>query len=278
MVRDLMVHLDGSGDDDIRLEFGRAIAAEHRAQLIGLFTNLLPDFSIAMPIEAGAPALLDIVSELEDRARKDGDQTAARLRERLSALQVPVELRRLDDTFASLNARTAEEARCADLFLATRPHGESDGPVWVDLVETVLFGSGRALLLLPPGYARKTPLRTILVAWNGSREAARALREAMSFIEKASRTVLLVVDAKPGERLASQVRSHLARYGVAAELVFAKSDGRAVSDVILDQAQRLSADLVVMGGYGHMRVREQVFGGTTLEMLSRSGTPILLAH
>jgi nucleotide-binding universal stress UspA family protein len=100
----------------------------------------------------------------------------------------------------------------------------------------------------------------------------------MSFIEKASRTMLLVVDSASGGMLASQVRSHLARHGAAAELVLVKSDGRAVSDVILDQARHLSADLVVMGGYGHMRVREQVFGGTTLDMLSRSETPILLAH
>src|SRR5690606_24103207 len=164
--------------------------------------------------------------------------------------------------------------RCADLFIATRPYGEAETPVWSQLVEAVLFGSGRALLLVPPGLHRQGPIQTVLVAWNGSREAARALREGLSFIEQAARTVVLVVDPPQGTTLWEDVDGHLARHGVVAEVVTAERQGRRVADVILDEARRLSADLVIMGGYGHTRLREHVFGGATLDMFTASERPL----
>ena len=277
MIRDIMVHLDGSPEDEIRLEHGQAIASAGRAHLIGIFTNLLPDLTVAMPMDGGAAAM-QVLTELEDKARQDGDATAKRLTERLASLQVPSELRRLDEIFGALSAKVVEQARCADLFIATRPYGETDTPVWPDLVEAVLFGSGRALLLVPPGRHRQGPIQTVLVAWNGSREAARALREGLPFIEQAARTVVLVVDPPPDTMPWAEVEGHLARHGVVAEVATAESQGRRVADVILDEARSVSADLIIMGGYGHTRLREQVFGGATLDMFSASDSPLLVAH
>ncbi|WP_162419735.1 universal stress protein [Microvirga brassicacearum] len=278
MIKDVMVHLDGSLEDEIRLEYGQAIASAGQAHLIGAFTNLLPDLSIAMPFDGGAAAVVQVVSELEEQARKDGDATAKRLTERLTALQVEAELRRFDGTFGSMSIKMAELARYADLFVATRPCGAGDTPVWLDLVESVLFGGGRGLLIVPPGHRRPRPVQTVLVAWNGSREAARALSEGLSFIENATRTVVLMIDPQPGAATGSDIEGHLARHGVAAEIVSAASHGRRVADVVLDEAGSISADLVIMGGYGHTRLREQVFGGATLDMLTISDLPMLLAH
>jgi nucleotide-binding universal stress UspA family protein len=277
MIRDIMVHLDGSPEDEIRLEHGQAIAAAGRAHLIGIFTNLLPDLTVAMPMDGGAAAM-QVLTELEDKARQDGDANAKRLTERLASLQVPSELRRLDETFGVLSAKVVEQAHCADLFIATRPYGEADSPVWTDLVEAVLFGSGRALLLVPPGRHRQGPIQTVLVSWNGSREAARALREGLHFIEQAARTVVLVVDPPSDTMPWAEVEGHLARHGVVAEVITAESQDRRVADVILDEARRLSADLVIMGGYGHTRLRELVFGGATRDVLTASESPLLVAH
>jgi nucleotide-binding universal stress UspA family protein len=277
MIRDIMVHLDGSPEDEIRLEHGQAIASAGRVHLIGIFTNLLPDLTVAMPMDGGAAAM-QVLTELEDKARQDGDANAKRLTERLASLQVPSELRRLDETFGVLSAKVVEQAHCADLFIATRPYGEADSPVWTDLVEAVLFGSGRALLLVPPGRHRQGPIQTVLVAWNGSREAARALREGLPFIEQAARTVVLVVDPPSDTMPWAEVEGHLARHGVVAEVITAESQDRRVADVILDEARRLSADLVIMGGYGHTRLRELVFGGATRDVLTASESPLLVAH
>ena len=278
MIKDIMVHLDGSPEDEIRLEYGQAIASAGQAHLIGVFTNLLPDMSIAMPFDGGAAAVVQIVTELEEQARKDGDATSKRLTERLSGLQVPTEIRRFDETFGTMSIKVAEQARYADVFIATRPYGAGDTPVWLDLVEAVLFGSGRGLLMVPPGQHRQGPVRIVLVAWNGSREAARALSEGLSFIENAARTVVLMIDPRHEAATESDVKAHLARRGVTAEIVSVESQGRRVADVVLEEASRVSADLIVMGGYGHTRLREQVFGGATLDMLTISDRPVLLAH
>jgi nucleotide-binding universal stress UspA family protein len=277
MIKDIMVHLDGSPEDEIRLEHGQALASPGRAHLIGLFTNQMPDLTIAMPMDGGA-ATMQILSDLEDQARKDGDATARRLTERLATIQVPSELRRLDGTFGVLYGRVPDEARCADLFIATRPYGETKTGVWPDLVEAVLFGSGRALLLVPPGRHRQGPVQTVLVAWNDSRESARALREGLDFIGQATRTVVLAVDPPPDAEPGMEVKAHLARHGVAAEVITAESQGRPVADVILEEAGRISADLVIMGAYGHTRLRERVFGGATRDLLTASERPILVAQ
>ncbi len=278
MIKDIMVHLDGSPEDEIRLEYGQAIASVGQAHLIGVFTNLLPDLSIAMPFDGGAAAVVQIVTELEEQARKDGDATSKRLAERLTGLQVPTEMRRFDETFGTMSIKVAEQARYADLFIATRPYGAGDTPVWLDLVEAVLFGSGRGLMIVPPGQHRQGPVQTVLVAWNGSREAARALSEGLSFIENAARTVVLMINPPHGAATESDVKAYLAHHGVTAEIVAVESQGRRVADVVLEEANRVSADLVVMGGYGHTRLREQVFGGATLDMLTVSDRPVLLAH
>jgi hypothetical protein len=176
MIKDVMVHLDGSAEDEIRLDYGQALASGERAHLTGVFTNLLPDLSIAMPFDGAGAAVIQVVTELEEQARKEGDATARRLSERLAGLGVPAGLRRFDETFGAMSVKVAEQSRYADLFIATRLYGTGDTPVWLDLVEAVLFGGGRGLLVVPPGYRRPGPVGAALVAWNGSREAARAQR------------------------------------------------------------------------------------------------------
>jgi nucleotide-binding universal stress UspA family protein len=277
MIKDIMVHLDGSPEDEIRLEHGQAFASAVQAHLIGIFTNQLPSLTVAMPMDGGAAAI-QVLTELEEQARTDGDTTAKRLTERLASLQVPSELRRFDETSGALSGKVVEQARCADLFIATRPYGEAKTPVWSDLVEAVLFGSGRALLLVPPGRHRQGPIQNVLVAWNGSRESARALREGLEFIEQAARTVVLVVDPPTDGVPRADLKAHLAHHNVVAEVITTESGDRAIADVILKEARCISADLVIMGAYGHTRLREQVFGGATRDMLTASESPILVAH
>jgi nucleotide-binding universal stress UspA family protein len=277
MIKDIMVHLDGSSEDEIRLEHGQFLASAGRAQLIGLFTNQLPDLTVAMPMDGGAAAI-QILTELQDQAMRDGDAKAKWLKQRWADLQVPSELRRLDESFGVLTGKVVKQARCADLFIATRPYGEAKSAAWPDLVEAVLFGSGRAMLLVPPGQHRQGPFETVLVAWNGSRESARALREGLGFIEQASRTVVLVVDPPTDGMPCADLKAHLAHHNVVAEVVTAESEDRPIAEIILEEARRISADLIIMGAYGHTRLREQVFGGATRDMLTTSESPILVAH
>ena len=118
------------------------------------------------------------------------------------------------------------------------------------------------------------PLRRILVAWNGSREAARAVHDALPFLLAAERTTVLIVDPQAqssnvGEPPGADLAAHLARHGVRVEIKTVPGGGLAAGDAILAQAADEGADLLVMGGYGHSRLWEMVLGGATRHLLAQ---------
>jgi hypothetical protein len=148
--------------------------------VIGLFLNALP---LSVPVDGDIGGAIT-AAELMNRAREAGDKTETLLARRLRQLERPVEITRFDvlaDDIANIAAR---EARSADTFVALRPNGAMDPE---RLVEGVLFGSGRNLYLVPGTERPKIAFDRILVAWNGSRESACALAEAMPFLYRGER-------------------------------------------------------------------------------------------
>ena len=122
-----------------------------------------------------------------------------------------------------------------------------------------------------------------MVAWDASREATRALSEAKALLETAEQITVITVDAKPkmfghGDQPGANIAGHLARRGLPAQVRNVDSMGRSASLAILEEAQALDTDLVVMGGYAHSRLRELVFGGATRELLRTTNIPLLMAH
>jgi len=281
MIKDVLVHLVGNAEDELRLAHAEAIASATAARVTGLFTNLLPDLVPITPMDGGAAAA-GVLAELDAEARRTGEQVQQRLAGRFARLSVPNEVRRLDGTPGRLANLATSEARRSDLFVAQRPYDDSGAASWNDLFEAVLFGGGRSIYVVPPKRRPSDAFRRVLIAWRDSRETARAVAEAAPFIEKAARTSVLVVDpdeaASGSSSLDLDIARHLERYGTDVEVNLVGSDGRAVSEVILDQAHRMSADLVVMGGYGHSRARQWILGGTSRDMLERSDLPLLMAH
>lgn len=282
MIKDVLVHLDGSAGDEFRLQHAEAIAAAFAAHLTGLFTNTVPDLITVMPMDAGAAAA-QVLADLDDEARRHGDIAQQRLAERFSRISVPNEIRRNDAIPGELVNRAVSEVRWADLFVMGRPYDGNGSARWDGLFEAALFEGGRGIYVVPPGRKGPDAILRILVAWRDTRETARAVAEAMPLIEKATRTSVLLIDpdtvaADERREPGMDVARHLGRHGTKVEIEMLKSEGRPVSEVIRDQARRMSADLVVMGGYGHSRAREWVLGGATVEMLEKSEFPLLLAH
>jgi len=175
----------------------------------------------------------------------------------------------------------AVHCRHADISLVARPEKSGDGRT--PLVEAALFGSGRPALVVPPGWDGAAPGKTVLVAWNASRESARALADALPLVEEGARIVVATVDAKPsieghGDMPGVDVSTHLARRGLQVELLNIDSAGRTTAVSLQEAALSVNADMVVMGGYGRTRFSEFVFGGATRDMLYSCGVPLLMSH
>jgi nucleotide-binding universal stress UspA family protein len=282
VIKDVQVHLDGSPEDELRLQHAEALAVEAQAHLTGLFTNQLADIAAMAPVDGGFAAA-QLIADLDEEARRTGDRTQRSLAERFARLAVPSEVRRLEASPGELLRRIACEARWGDLFVASRPYGGNGGSRWDELFESVLFSGGRGIYVVPPGRKPSTPIRRVLVAWRDSRESARAVAEAAPILAKATRTKVLLIDPALGTTSNSgepgaDIARHLSRYGTEVEIEVVEGDRRSFGEIAREKASRLSADLIVMGAYGHSRAREWVLGGATREMLERSEFPLLIAH
>lgn len=274
--RDIAVHLDGSPEDETRLAHAEALAVSCTARITGIFTNLLPD-----PALFAGDFGITAIGQLVDTVREEGDACEKRLRQRLARLGPTHEIRRLDAFPGLLEQAVATEARWNDLFIATCPRGDGHSR-WRSLVESVMFDAGRGLCLLPPGAALRSPITTVLIGWTDTRQSARAVAEALPLIARATQVHIVTVREEAhgrmgGAEVLADISAHLARHGVEATATVLNTQ-TSPTDALLGEAKRISADLIVIGAYGHSRFREWVLGGVTADLLGGSPVPLFLAH
>ncbi|MBF9232658.1 universal stress protein [Microvirga alba] len=278
MIKDVLVHLDGTADDDWRISHMEPIARAFEAHVTGLFLNrMVPG---AMPIEAGYVGA-QLLEKLLDQARDEGDRIQKSLAERLSRLNLPYEIRRIDAFSDEIPEAGALEARGADICIVLRPYTRDGAQRWLGLVEGVLFGSGRGILIVPEKKPVRHAVEHVVIAWNASREAAHALAEAMPLLKKAREVTAVLVDpeiVEAEEHPSARLLRHLEHHGVKANICVLRTNGERVSEILIKEAEKTDADLMVTGGYGHARIREWVLGGVTRELLHLSPIPLLLAH
>lgn len=276
MIKDILVHLDGTRDDEWRIAHAEAAARQFDAFVTGLFLNRL--LAGAMPVEAGYIGA-EVLEHLLKQAREEGDRIEEAIGVRLAKTGLPHEVRRIDAFFDEIPSAAAAEARAADLCVVLRPYTSEGVQRWLGLAEGVLFGSGRSVLVVPDAKPRHPAVEHVLVAWNASRESAHGLAEAMPFLRKAHAVTIVMVDPdEAGRDPGAGIARHLERHGIRTHVLVVKSDGRRISQVLLEEAGKCGADLMVTGAYGHARVREWVIGGVTRDLLHRAPIPVLLAH
>lgn len=278
---DLVVQCDAGPGNAARLATAAGIARAHGAHLVGLHViDLLT--TAAMGAGAGDAAGLGMLIErMRADALEDAGAIEAAFRAAVQKAGVDGEWRLVED---GAGATLAMHARHADLVVLGQA-GASTGlqPDQALIIEQVLFGAGRPVLLVPSIGGGVAPGRRVLIAWNASREATRAAHDALPLIAGADSVTLIVIDPDPsadetGPQPAADIARHLARHGLPVDVAVLASAGRDPVDVLLRTATERGADLLVMGGYGHARMREMILGGVTRGMLRRMTLPVLMSH
>mgnify|MGYP001617625227 FL=1 len=266
-----------------------AIARRHKAHIDALHIRQRPNVPAGGYYPVGVIFVDEQLSELKDAL----DAEAARQKEifdrvmKEEGVKIIASAAHRDDAGATASWRDQQgilpfdlsaAARVSDIVVFARSDGEIGYPD-ANLIEEAIFQSGRPVLIAPSGKLERTP-RRILVAWNGGREAARALSSAMPLFEETDAALVLSVgaihsDLEGPEKAAELLRLH----GVKAEAQRRETaDGGGAEDGLLDAARAFKADLIVMGAYSHSRWRELVLGGFTRKLLKQAEFPLFLAH
>jgi nucleotide-binding universal stress UspA family protein len=278
----ILVHIDDSPLSRTRLQAGIALARRFDAHLIGAALSGVSRLLYqVMPSAASDPTLAQHLDFVRERAQQAVAQCTAQLQE---AQLVSYEARLIDD---EAGEGIALHARGADLVLvgqADPEHMHPDLPA--DFAAHVVLHAGRPVLVLPFGAAPASIATRALVCWDGGKEAARALAMALPLLKRANLVQLVVFDTGGASRtaqdaLAASPVEWLARHGVTAMLTVHKIDSRrrhAVGEALLATAGEHAADLLVMGAYGHSRLRETILGGVTRTVLEEMSLPVLMVH
>ncbi len=175
--------------------------------------------------------------------------------------------------------RAVGNARASDVLVVDQPKNTLDLKGLV--LEEALFHSGRPILIAPSSHKPAAGFERIVIAWDGSQHAARAVADAISLFPSITYADIVVVQGeKPLDKMlpGAELAHHLARKGIEARLVEAHAGGQPVGRVIDRHATETGADLIVMGGYGHSRLREFLFGGVTIDLIQSASRPLLMAY
>ena len=256
----------------------RAVAM---AGLLGADINALA-INVEIPPVSSALSrlLLDVpgmIEQAETQSRQRGDHLLALVEQAALAANDRVTVNRVSASVTGLAETAATHARYFDFILIG---AEAGNPTSRSTAEAVIFGAGRPSILLPDRY-EVAAIDHVAIAWDGTRVAARAVGDALPILQRAKRiSILTVLDEKPlkesdaGERLTGSLRSR----GLPAEMVPIRAAGRPIAVTLQLHAIEKGANLLVMGGYGHSRVRDFMLGGATQGVLSDPLLPVLISH
>lgn len=283
-LKDLLVQLDASPESDTRLDFAVALAQRHGAHLTGLYiieTATSLAFAVADPSGGTDVAIVEeMVTRLHSLALADSKTVATKFQERLRREGITGEWRLVEGMAAET---AALHARYADLTIVGQANPEKPLSGNAGIAQEVLLTSGRPVLIIPYNAHYKSLGKSVLIGWKSSREAARAVNDALPLIATADNVTILAINPKSGiggdgDLPGADMALHLARHGITAQAAHTVAEDVAAADVLLNQASDMGADLIVIGGYGHSRTREFVFGGVTRDLLREMTVPILMSH
>lgn len=276
--KDLLVHVDDSKGCAARVEAAVELAIAHDAHLTGV--SLLTDPAPSSFVQGYLPQ--DVVDMLQRQARERADAALVRFAELAKRNQISFDTRVDRVPYTAMAEALATHARYADVvILGQADPDDAEAPRY--LPEEVTLSSGRPSLMIPYIGPAATLGQRVTVAWDASREAARAVNDALPVLERAQAVSVVTVNPEEGpfghgEQPGADIALHLARHGIKVEVQRVESRDVDVANTILSHIADRSSDLLVMGAYGHSRLRELVLGGVTRTILHDMTVPVFMAH
>lgn len=275
--KDILVHVDSSAASTNRVSVSLALGRRFSARVVGLHVTPNPDVPPYFK-PSHAERITKLYKESADEAaamaesqfRKDVKDTGVETQWELAQGDIARGL--------------AEHGRLADLLIVGQD--DTENPSFVEpflLSQKVVSQSDGPVLVIPIGPIPPSVGQNILVAWDGSREAARAVRDSLPLLRQAGQVSLLTIDPHSRGYIRSgtnpaAMAAHLERHGIKAETIETLSDERNVTEVLLARIVEVGADLLVMGAFGHSRLKEFLLGGVTYDLLLKLPVPVLMSH
>ena len=273
--KDILVHVDSTKQSQARLEIAVQIAAQHDAHLTGLF--VVPNLYIP-PLQDMAqlpPEYIEQQTELADEEAKKAELNFYEIVKKTDVAHewrktegIPVDVIRLHSRYCDLLILGQRNPDAANQF--------------GDLPDGVVLTVGRPVLIIPYSTNIRSIGSRVMVGWDASAQAARAVHDAIPLISDAEQVDIIAINPNSGDEHGdtpcADISLHLARHGINAEAQSIPVNDIGIADILLSRAADKGVDLFVMGAYGHSRWRELVLGGVTAHMLDHMTMPVLMAH
>jgi nucleotide-binding universal stress UspA family protein len=276
MVKDIVVSLSVDRSTDVAAAYAISVAEQFQAHLA----------AIAFAYEPVIPGSMygSIPPEVFDAGRAESETMAKAALQKFDAAAgsagISAESHMFDATLVGGSEMFGSIARRYDLSIVAQ--AEPDKASQEELIiEAALFASGRPVIVVPYIQKQGLKLDRVLVAWDGSVTAARAIGDAMPFLVRSGKAEVIIVsgeEARKGEVPGADMGEHLARHGIKVEVKQIVAVDEGIANTILSYAADFGADFLVMGGYGHSRLREFVLGGATRGILGAMTVPVLMSH
>jgi nucleotide-binding universal stress UspA family protein len=274
MIKDIIVNLSVPKPKDVAADFAISVASLFQAHLSAVA------FAYTAPVAAmGEGFPTPSLDDWEAERRAEAEQTQRAFEHRAGLAGVTFDSRIVSDDVEGAAVAFGEIARNYDLSVVAQSDPEDTLPQDL-LIEAALFDSGRPLLVVPYIQSKGIALERVMVCWDGSRNAARAVGDALPLLTRARHVDVVTVEQREQRKevRGAQIADHLARHKIAVDVKAIVAQDNDAASIILSQAADSDTDLIVMGAYGHTRLREFILGGATRDILSSMTVPVLMSH
>jgi nucleotide-binding universal stress UspA family protein len=277
MLKDLLVNVPTTQPAQPVITYATSLAAKLGAHLDAIAFGYEP-INAELSFE-GAAAVAAVMEMQRERALKEADAALTLFETAAKAAGIASAGRKVTAIPAEAAETIGTLARLYDLTIVAQPDG-GNSALFNVVPEAVLFNSGRPMLMVPYIQERGFRAAGIMICWDGKRAAARAVLDAMPLLGQAEAVDIIAIneDSDANEAPAAALATHLGRQGITAKAERLTAERGEIAHTILSAAADRRAELIVMGGYGHSRLREFVLGGATRGLLQSMTVPVLMSH